>query len=274
MQAGEKKLQHFWERRLSNMGGKIIAVCGGNGSGKSTICTNLAVALSADKIVIVFGTRTDYPSIQSFFNVLIPEEKSTKKLYEDISMNISVDIKEYLIQYGRSNIFILSVPDNTKALTFADESLLPSRQQCKNIIIGLQQLCDYLIIDCDTDISNNISAWGLNYADKIIHTVKPTQQGLRFINAYQSYYNEVWRGELITVANADKNYIGIKDFEKALNNVLRFDICLPYDEQVELSENTGVPVIEDYHRVKLFGTNYKESILQLVDLVTQNISEQ
>ena len=49
------------------MNGKIIAVCGGNGVGKSTICTNLATVLSEDKIVILFAPRTDYPSIQSFF---------------------------------------------------------------------------------------------------------------------------------------------------------------------------------------------------------------
>lgn len=52
------------------MNGKIIAVCGGNGVGKSTICTNLATVLSEDKIVILFAPRTDYPSIQSFFDMI------------------------------------------------------------------------------------------------------------------------------------------------------------------------------------------------------------
>lgn len=145
------------------MSGKIIAVCGGDGSGKSTICANLASALADEKLVIVFGTRIDYPSIQSFFSMLIPEEKSIKKLYEHMSMDISMDIREYLVQYQKSNIFLLSLPDNAKVLTFADDSILPSEQQCKNIIISLQEICDYLIIDCDTNISNTMSAWGLNY---------------------------------------------------------------------------------------------------------------
>lgn len=263
--------QLFWERQWNNMSGKIIAVCGGVNSGKSTICANLASVLSEDKLVIVFGVRTDYPSIQSFFDVLVPEERSIKKLYEDISMNMSFDIREYLVQYQKSNIFVLSAPDNTKALTFADENLLPSRQNCKNVIIALQQLCDYLIIDCDTNISNNISAWGLNYADIVINAVRPTQQGLRFVNAYKDYYREIWRGKVINVANADKNYIGIRDFEKIADGELRFDMCLPYDEQVELSENTGVPVIENYHKVKLFGANYKESFQKLIDLVLNDV---
>ena len=47
------------------MSGRIIAVSGGDGVGKSTVCANLASLLSEDdKLVIVFGTRTDYPSIQ------------------------------------------------------------------------------------------------------------------------------------------------------------------------------------------------------------------
>ena len=45
-----------------------------------------------------------------------------------------------------------------------------------------------------------------------------------------------------------KNYIGISDFEKALDVPVKFDIELPYDEQVELSENTGVPIINEYHK--------------------------
>lgn len=246
------------------MNGKIIAVCGGPGSGKSTICVNLAAALGEEKLIIVFGTRLDYPSIQSFFNTAIPEQKSIKKLYQDLSMDLNIDIKECLVQYQKSNIFILSSPDNAKVLAFADDSLSPSRQQCENIIIALQQNCDYLIIDCDMNISNHMSAWGLNYADKIIHTVKPTQQGLRFMNAYQEYLNEIWRGEVINVVNGDKNYIGIDDFEKALDVPIHFDIALPFDEQVELSENTGIPVFYDYHRVKLFRDNYKTEFLRLV----------
>lgn len=252
------------------MSGKIVAVCGGDGSGKSTVCANLASLLSEDnKIVFVFGTRTDYPSIQSYFNVCISEEHSLKKLYEDVSMNLSIDIKEYLVQYKNSNVFLLSAPDNAKALTFADKNLMPTKQQCKNIIISLQQLCDYLIIDCDTDINNSMSAWGLNYADTVLHIIKPTQQGLRFVNAYKDYYNEIWRGKVINIANANKNYIGLKEFEKAVDGGLKFDICLPYDEQVELSENTGVPAIENYHKLRLFGDNYRSCIFDIMDLISE-----
>lgn len=47
--------------------------------------------------------------------------------------------------------------------------------------------------------------------------------------------DEIWRGKVVNVVNADKNYIG-SDFEKALDVPVKFDIELPYDEQVELSE--------------------------------------
>lgn len=251
------------------MNGKIIAVCGGAGAGKTTVCVNLAAALGEDNVVIVFGTRTDYPSLQSFFNVAVPDGKGVKKLYEDISMDLSVDIKDYLVQYQDSNIFMLTVPDSTKVLTFADTAIIPPQQQCKNILLSLRELCDYLIIDCDTDINNHMSAWGLNYADKIINVVKPTQQGLRFVNAYQQYYNEIWRGEVVYVVNGDKNYIGIKEFEKATDARIHFDAALPYDEQTELAENTGVPVFYDYHRVKMFQANYRARLLELADMITE-----
>lgn len=255
------------------MNGKIIAVCGGNGVGKSTICTNLATVLSEDKIVILFAPRTDYPSIQSFLDMNIAENKSLKKLYDDMSIEESVDIKEYLVQYKNSNIFILSAPDTTNVLTFADNKILPEQNKCINMLIALQRMCDYLIIDCDTNVTNHVSAWGLNYADMVINVMKPTQQGLRIANAYQGYFSEIWRGKVVNVVNADKNYIGISDFEKALDVPVKFDIELPYDEQVELSENTGVPIINEYHKVKLFGGNYKKAFMELVDIILTDNEE-
>ncbi len=57
---------------------------------------------------------------------------------------------------------------------------------------------------------------GLNYADIVINVMKPTQQGLRIANAYQGYFSEIWRGKVVNVVNADKNYIGISDFEKSI----------------------------------------------------------
>jgi len=249
------------------MSGKIIAVCGSSGAGKSTVCTNLAMALSKDNIVVVYGTRTDYPSIQSFFNTLIPDEKSIKKLYENISLDIPIDIKDYLVQYEDSNIFILSAPDDLRVLTLADEHLTPSERQCKNVLISLRNICDFLIIDCDTNISNPMSAWALNSAEYVINVIKPTQQGLRAFNAYHDYYKEIWRGKVINVANADKNYIGLKQFQDLTNGKIKFDVSLPYDEQAELAENEGVPMIENYRKSSFFGGNYKTEILSLVDMI-------
>lgn len=249
------------------MNGRIIAVCGGTGVGKSTICTNLATVLAEDKIVIILAPRVDYPSIQSFFNVSVSEEKSLKKLYEDISIEADVEVKDYLVQYLNTNIFILSVPDTTNVLTFADNKLLPTQLQCNNMIIALQRICDYLIIDCDTDVSNHVSAWALNYADTVINIVRANQQGIRSANAYRDYFDKIWRGKIVNVLNADKNYIDISDIKKALNKTADFDVVLSYDEQVELAENTGVPAVTQYHRIKLFGGNYKTEFMELVDLV-------
>lgn len=272
LQDEEKQQRNFFINSEGvKMAGKIIAVCGNAGSGKSTICASLAATFSEqNKIVIVYGTRIDYPSIQSFFNELVPEERSIKKLYEDISLNISVHIKDYLVQYKNTNIFLLTLPDNADVLTLAESKILPDEQQCKNIILSLKNVCDYLLIDCDTDISNHVSAWGQNYADIIIHLTKPTQQGLRFENAYQRYFEHIWRGQVINVVNADKNYIGIKDFTKALNKKLSFDVVISYDEQVELSENTGIPVIENYHRMKIFGSNFKSEFMELVKIIERS----
>ena len=41
----------------------------------------------------------------------------------------------------------------------------------------------------------------------------------------------------------------------------------------ELSENTGVPIINEYHKVKLFGGNYKKAFMELVDIILTDNEE-
>lgn len=253
------------------MEGKIISVFGAGGSGKSTVAVNLAAVLGAKKIVIVFSPRLDYPSIQSFYNIDIPEKKSLQKLYEDISTDKTYDVRDTLVQYPKNkNIFMLGIPDNTTYLTLADAKILPDRSQCESILVALKSICDYLIVDCVPDITNRMSSWALNYADTMVHVIRPTQQGLRFVNSVYEYVNIAGPKRVINVANADKGYIGLAAFEEAAEHRVHFDIALPYDEQVECSESEGQPILENYTQSK-FGSHknsYAGSFMKLVSMIT------
>ena len=68
---------------------------------------------------------------------------------------------------------------------------------------------------------------------------------------------------------AKYGYFPCKETKMKIINALR-DLT---DEQVELSENTGVPIINEYHKVKLFGGNYKKAFMELVDIILTDNEE-
>ncbi|MBQ3124553.1 MAG: cobalamin biosynthesis protein CobQ, partial [Clostridia bacterium] len=53
--------------------GKIITVCGGHGSGKTTVAANLGYILSQNNLVGILSTNMVYGSIQHLFGTVIDD---------------------------------------------------------------------------------------------------------------------------------------------------------------------------------------------------------
>lgn len=249
---------------------RIIAIYGINGSGKSTVASNLAYELSNNAIVGVISTNMNYPSIQHFFGVKIPEESSLKNIC--ISTNKEVEIvKQFVPHPNNRNLFILSMPNNADCLTLADTST--NRLNDDDIVRDFWETLkvsyfDYIIVDCENDVNNLLSTYCLFYANTIINTIKPTIQDLSFVKSYKNFIEKMKNSrdivKVINVANADENYIGLARFENLAN--IKFDISLPYDNQVKIAENEGVSVSSIYQK-KSFNKNYVKVFGDLVNMV-------
>lgn len=241
--------------------GKIITVCGGNGSGKTTVAANLAYILSQKYIVGVVSTNTNYGAIQHIFGITIDE---THGLYELMMTKIDVG-KTFTPCSSNENLFILSLSNNHDCLKLADEESSLDGLTAKNILAEMKDMFNFLIIDCDTDVNNPLSIYSIIYADKIINLIKPTVIGTAFFNAYKPLFSalEINEDKIMHIANNDNNYVGIKNIEKAAN--IKIAMTIPYCKEVEEAENKGIPVCRTDSRNNDFAGGMKSIAERIKD---------
>lgn len=246
--------------------GKLIAVYGNNGSGKSTIASNLAFALSKQFLTGIIGLNTNYGSIQHFFGMRIENDKNLRNI---ILSNGLDDIAKNFTQHPtQTNLFVLSMPNEDDCLKLADTSIGLDSSTAINIVVTLKEKFDYLIVDCTNDVNDPLSIYSLVYSNKVINSIKPTLQGLSFLNSYKSLFEalKVYQDRIINVSNSDKNTIGLARFEKIAN--IKFDVALPFDKKVEISESEGIPISQSMKKSKSwFKEDYLSNLKILLSLV-------
>ena len=215
--------------------GKIITVCGGHGSGKTTVAANLGYILSQNNLVGILSTNMVYGSIQHLFGTVIDD---CHGLYE-MSLSKYDTAKTFVPCLNNKNLFLMSLANSHDCLMLADEENGINGERAKEILSELKEMFQYLIVDCEPEINNPLSVYSIIYADKIINLIKPTITGTAFFNSYRSLYSalEIPDNKIIHVANNDKNYVGIKNVEKTVG--LKMFLTIPHYKNVEQTENKG-----------------------------------
>ncbi len=241
----------------------VIAVWGKNGSGRSTIATNLAVFLAKQgNLVGLVGASKTYGSIQHYLGIDIPEEKSLKNALESINED---DIVKCFVQHSKvKDLFILSLSnsDNCLKLRSIKEDV------GKRLFLNTKDKFDHFIIDCTENFTDTITMIGCQFADCILEIIKPTIQSAVFRKSQDELLESLkFKEKLISIANSNKDLITINDFERS--SKLKFAQVLPYSKNVENSENTGEPI-------SLLGAanrtdkEYLKGISQIADLINKN----
>lgn len=242
--------------------GKIIAVCGGGGSGKSTIAANLGYMLSQKYLVGIVSTNKMFGSIQHLLGTTIDDSHG---LYELI-MTPGGDItKMFMPCSNNKNLFLMALSNNQDCLKLADEESNISGETAKNLLFEMKEIFNILIVDCEPDINNPLSIYSMMFADKIINLIKPTVTGTAFYNSYKSLYSalQISSDKIIHIANGDKNYVGIRNIEKTAN--VKISMTIPFCREVEEAENKGIPVCRSGSKINEFVSCIKS--------ISENIKE-
>lgn len=215
--------------------GKIITICGGHGSGKSTVAVNLAHLLSEKNLVGILSTNMVCGSIQYLCGTVIDD---CHGIYEMALSRLDVS-KAFTPCANNKNMFLMSLANSHDCLMLADEENAINGETAKDILSELKNMFQYLIIDCEPEINNPLSVYGIIYADKIINIIKPTVTGTAFHNCYRTLFSalEIPDKRIVHIANNDKNYVGIKNVERTAE--VKFFLAIPHYKNVEEAENKG-----------------------------------
>ncbi len=214
----------------------VIAVWGKNGSGRSTVASNLAVCLAGKGyLVALVGASKAYGSIQHYLGMEVLEEKSIKKALEAVNED---DMVKSFVQHKRlKDLFVMSLSNTENCLRLKTVK----EEEGKSLLINTKDKFNYYIIDCTESFGDTLTTLGCRYADRVVEVIRPSIQAAAFRAAHRELIDGLKLApKLIPVANNNKNLIDINELEQKLK--LKFTGILPYSRSVERSEGTGEPV--------------------------------
>ena len=159
--------------------GKIITVCGGHGSGKTTVAANLGYMLAQNSLVGILSTNMVCGIIQHLFGAVIED---CRGLYE-ISLSKYDNAKAFVPCPNNKNLFLMSLANNHDCLMLADEENGINGDRAKEMLSDMKEMFEYLIVDCEPEINNPLSVYSIIYADKIVNLIKLRLQAQPFITA-------------------------------------------------------------------------------------------
>ena len=219
---------------------KIIAVWGSPNSGKTTFSTKLATAIydNYQATVVVLYCDLETPALP----VIFPNEKSEDLGSVGVPLSkIEVEMDDILQNAitlkQKGNLVFLGYRTGDNKYTFPKYG----RAKAEALIELICEHADYLIIDCTSNLDNNVlSATGLEMADQIIRLASPD---LKCISYYLSqlpvYSDSRYRLEEhiqgLNTPNADV-YMPIEEAKSHLKDV-RFTV--PYCQMLKIQTQCG-----------------------------------
>lgn len=212
---------------------KTIAVWGSPHSGKTTFATKLACAIYEEyqSTVIVLYSDMVTPTLP----IIFPNEKSEDmtsigKVLSEIEITKESVVKQIMTVKNKVNLGFLGFRDGENKFTYPrfDED------KVSTMLASIGELCDYLIVDCTSSLSNPIAGAAVKTAGQVIRLASPDLSSVSFFSSQlRLYADPAYRlSEQITGLNVTSEdiYLPIEDAKKRIPDV-RFTI--PYCREVK-----------------------------------------
>lgn len=207
--------------------GKMIAVWGSGGSGKTTAAVKLA-ALLAEKKKEVILVLTDI--IAPDMSVLLPFAKDTRSMGHIWALPSNTDtILKALVTTKSDYIGILGYKNGENVFSHPDYS----KENIMDIYTKLKTMADYIIVDCVPEFAYNVlTTVALELADQVIRIGEATTKSFSFFDANLPLLTDSrYKAEQhIRVLSKVKS---IQAKEAALSHYGGVLVELPYTEELE-----------------------------------------
>lgn len=236
---------------------KIIAVWGGNNSGKTTFSVNLACALSVrSHLVGLVSSNLTYGELQPFFGQSVPPEKGLFQALNEENPNIG----EKFTAYGESkNLFFLSVPTLYTGLLCDAVTL----EQVEQMINAASVVFDILIVDGAPEVNNPVSGVGLWLADRIFTLHMPSIAAQMWHRGVADFVRELHIGEKQSHILQTPNGEFDGNTYRSMTEVA-FNYELPYIKRAGELENAGTPLYFFHDRTcRRYGKVLEEIVKEI-----------
>lgn len=214
--------------------GKIVAVWGNSGSGKTTTSLKLALKLADEKKnVIVIFTDIIAPDIK----IINPFEKDLGSMGNLWSTpNCSKDlIYKALITTKSKYICFLGYKHGENIFSHSDYT----KENILDVIMKIKTMADYVIIDCTSQFAHDtISTVALEISDTVICLGEATPKAFSFFDSNLDLLldSRFKREEHIRVLSKIKTY---QARDIMLNRIGNIKIEIPYIDEIEMQMLEG-----------------------------------
>ena len=239
------------------MDGKIIAVWGSPNSGKTTFATKLATAIYAsfESTVITLFTDLETPVLP----VLFPFDKT-----EDLG-SVGVPLSKTEVEQGDiiNNLVTVKDMQNFGFLgykTGENKFSYPKfgKAKAEDLLNELCRLADYVIVDCTSNLSDNVIAQtAIEKADQIIRLSSPDLKSMSFYLSQLAVYGD-------SKYRLDEHIHGINTpnvdvfmpIEEAKSHLKDVAFTLPYSDEIKEQMQEGL--LYEPSKDKRFNKRMKE----------------
>lgn len=245
--------------------GKVVAVWGNSGSGKTTTSLKLALKLADEKknVIVIF---TD---------IIAPDAKIINPFEKDLSSignlwttpNCSKEqIYKALITTKSKYICFLGYKHGENIFSHSDYT----KENILDVFMKIKTMADYVIIDCVSQFAyDTISTVALEISDTVICLGEATPKAFSFFDSNLDLLldSRFKREEHIRVLSKIKSY---QARDIMLNRIGNVNIEIPYTDEIEMQMLEGKLLDTG---VSKYYKNYDLAISRLVNMFNTNVED-
>jgi pilus assembly protein CpaE len=245
--------------------GKVIVVYSPKGgTGRTTIATNLAIALHSDetKVALVDGNLR-------FGDVAVFLNEQGKNTVADLAPRVDeLDpdvIKEVMVTHRASGVDILAAPPRPE---MADKI---TGEQFSKLLNYLRRIYPFIIVDTGSDLTEPVQA-ALEVADLTLLITTQDIPSIKNANLFLSLADQtgIHRSRILFIMNRYDKRISIAPERVSESLRQEIPVVIPFDDRVvSYSVNRGVPFMLDNNKNQPVG----KCITQLAETVRERIAK-
>lgn len=243
--------------------GKIIVVYSPKGgTGRTTIATNLAIALQSSDTTCLVDGSLQFGDVAVFLNeqgknTILDLAPRVDELDPDI-------VNEVMVSHAASGLHVLAAPPRPE---YSEDV---NGEQFTKLLQYLRQMYGYIVVDTTSYLTETVQS-ALDIADLIILVTTQDIPAIKSINLFLGIADAtgINRKRIVFIMNRYDKKIAISPEKVGESLRQEISLSIPYEERiVSISVNKGVPFILDQKAAPV-----SKAIISLADLCRQRLEQ-